>query len=210
MKTKRISSQHVFGYMKYILYPDDYKPQVNKGKRIVSLPEVVGKGYGTFWNWKGRYRAVKGSRASKKSKTTALWFITNMMKYPDANTLVVRKTYRTLKDSCFTELKYGKERIIADSAEPKSIDQLKGLGLKVKGAEKGKDSVNHGIQFIQDYEIIIHPRCVNFLTEISNYTWDKDKLGNKLNRPIDDFNHLMDAMRYALEKFIAKGGRWMY
>lgn len=460
LKTKRISSQHVFGYMKYILYPDDYKPQVNKGKRIVTLPEVVGKGYGTFWNWKGRYRAVKGSRASKKSKTTALWFITNMMKYPDANTLVVRKTYRTLKDSCFTELKwaihrlgvdafwdvkesplemtykptgqkiyfrglddplkvtsitvdqgclcwmwieeayeisseddfnmldesirgavpegsdlfkqitltfnpwnehhwlkkrffdnpddetlalttnymcnewldsadrkvfetmkkqnprryrvaglgdwgivdglvyenwkeeafeiiskadfldldeaeqkaknyvfkesvksafgldfgytndpaalfvgfidtkdkkiyvydemyaaglsneriannvqsmgYGKERIIADSAEPKSIDQLKGLGLKVKGAEKGKDSVNHGIQFIQDYEIIIHPRCVNFLTEISNYTWDKDKLGNKLNRPIDDFNHLMDAMRYALEKFIAKGGRWMY
>lgn len=460
LKTKHISSQHVFGYMKYILYPDDYKPQVNKGKRIVSLPEVVGKGYGTFWNWKGRYRAVKGSRASKKSKTTALWFITNMMKYPDANTLVVRKTYRTLKDSCFTELKwaihrlgvdafwdikesplemtykptgqkiyfrglddplkvtsitvdqgclcwmwieeayeisseddfnmldesirgavpegshlfkqitltfnpwnehhwlkrrffdnpddetlalttnymcnewldaadrkvfetmkkqnprryrvaglgdwgivdglvyenwkeeafeiiskadfldldeaeqkaknyvfkesvksafgldfgytndpaalfvgfidtkdkkiyvydemyaaglsneriadnvqsmgYGKERIIADSAEPKSIDQLKGLGLKVKGAEKGKDSVNHGIQFIQDYEIIIHPRCVNFLTEISNYTWDKDKLGNKLNRPIDDFNHLMDAMRYALEKFIAKGNRWMY
>ena len=460
LKTKRISSQHVFGYMKYILYPDDYKPQVNRGKKIVSLPEVVGRGYGTFWNWKGRYRAVKGSRASKKSKTTALWFITNMMKYPDANTLVVRKTYRTLKDSCFTELKwaihrlgvdafwdvkesplemtykptgqkiyfrglddplkvtsitvdqgclcwmwieeayeisseddfnmldesirgavpegsdlfkqitltfnpwnehhwlkkrffdnpddetlalttnymcnewldsadrkvfetmkkqnprryrvaglgdwgivdglvyenwkeeafeiiskadfldldeaeqkaknyvfkesaksafgldfgytndpaalfvgfidtkdkkiyvydemyaaglsneriannvqsmgYGKERIIADSAEPKSIDQLKGLGLKVKGAEKGKDSVNHGIQFIQDYEIIIHPRCVNFLTEISNYTWDKDKLGNKLNRPIDDFNHLMDAMRYALEKFIAKGGRWMY
>lgn len=460
LKTKRISSQHVFGYMKYILYPDDYKPQVNRGKKIVSLPEVVGRGYGTFWNWKGRYRTVKGSRASKKSKTTALWFITNMMKYPDANTLVVRKTYRTLKDSCFTELKwaihrlgvdafwdvkesplemtykptgqkiyfrglddplkvtsitvdqgclcwmwieeayeisseddfnmldesirgavpegsdlfkqitltfnpwnehhwlkkrffdnpddetlalttnymcnewldaadrkvfetmkkqnprryrvaglgdwgivdglvyenwkeeafeiiskadfldldeaeqkaknyvfkesvksafgldfgytndpaalfvgfidtkdkkiyvydemyaaglsneriannvqsmgYGKERIIADSAEPKSIDQLKGLGLKVKGAEKGKDSVNHGIQFIQDYEIIIHPRCVNFLTEISNYTWDKDKLGNKLNRPIDDFNHLMDAMRYALEKFIAKGGRWMY
>lgn len=460
LKTKRISSQHVFGYMKYILYPDDYKPQVNRGKKIVSLPEVVGRGYGTFWNWKGRYRAVKGSRASKKSKTTALWFITNMMKYPDANTLVVRKTYRTLKDSCFTELKwaihrlgvdafwdvkesplemtykptgqkiyfrglddplkvtsitvdqgclcwmwieeayeisseddfnmldesirgavpegsdlfkqitltfnpwnehhwlkkrffdntddetlalttnymcnewldsadrkvfetmkkqnprryrvaglgdwgivdglvyenwkeeafeiiskadfldldeaeqkaknyvfkesvksafgldfgytndpaalfvgfidtkdkkiyvydemyaaglsneriannvqsmgYSKERIIADSAEPKSIDQLKGLGLKVKGAEKGKDSVNHGIQFIQDYEIIIHPRCVNFLTEISNYTWDKDKLGNKLNHPIDDFNHLMDAMRYALEKFIAKGCRWMY
>ena len=461
MRTKEhISSQHVFGYMKYILYPDDYKTKANRGKKIVSLPEVVGKGYGTFWNFKGRYRVVKGSRASKKSKTTALWYITNMMKYPDANTLVVRKTYRTLKDSCFTELKwaihrlgvdafwdvkesplemtykptgqkiyfrglddplkvtsitvdqgclcwmwieeayeisseddfnmldesirgavpegshlfkqitltfnpwnehhwlkrrffdnpddetlalttnymcnewldaadlkvfktmekqnprryrvaglgdwgivdglvyenwkeeafeiiskadfldldeaeqkaknyvfkesvksafgldfgytndpaalfvgfidtkdkkiyvydemyaaglsneriannvqsmgYGKERIIADSAEPKSIDQLKGLGLKVKSAEKGKDSVNHGIQFIQDYEIIIHPRCVNFLTEISNYTWDKDKLGNKLNRPIDDFNHLMDAMRYALEKFIAKGGRWMY
>ena len=115
LKTKHISSQHVFGYMKYILYPDDYKPQVNKGKRIASLPEVVGKGYGTFWNWKGRYRAVKGSRASKKSKTTALWFITNMMKYPDANTLVVRKTYRTLKDSCFTELKWAIHRLGVDA-----------------------------------------------------------------------------------------------
>lgn len=105
---------------------------------------------------------------------------------------------------------YGKEKIIADCAEPKSIDELKGYGLRVKGAEKGKDSVNNGIQFIQDFEIIIHPRCVNFLTEISNYTWDKDKLGNKLNRPIDDFNHLMDAMRYALEKFIEKGNKWIY
>ena len=54
----------------------------------------------------------------------------------------------------------GKERITADSAEPKSIDQLKGYGLRVKGAEKGKDSINAGIQFIQDFEIIIHPRCV--------------------------------------------------
>jgi len=415
MVRERISSQHVFGYMKYILYPEDYK-QTEIGKQNLKLPEIVGKGYGTFWRWKGRYRAVKGSRASKKSKTTALWYITNMMKYPDANTLVIRKTFRTLKDSCFTELKwaihrlgvdafwdikesplemtykptgqkiyfrglddplkvtsitvdqgvlswmwieeayeisseddfnmldesirgavpegsglfkqitltfnpwnehhwlkkrffdnpdeetlalttnylcnewldaadrkvfetmqkqnprrykvaglgdwgivdglvyenwkeeefdliskkeylkldeaakrvrsyvfrediqsafgldfgytndpsalfagfidtehrkiyvwdemyenglsnrkifehiqsmgYGKEKIIADCAEPKSIDQLRGYGLRVNGAEKGKDSINNGIQFIQDYEIIIHPRCVNFLTII--------------------------------------------
>ena len=69
----------------------------------LSLPQLVGRGYATFWNFKGRYRVCKGSRASKKSKTTALWYITNMMKYPDANLLVIRKTYRTLKDSCFTE-----------------------------------------------------------------------------------------------------------
>lgn len=410
----------------------------------MKLPEVVGKGYGTFWRFKGRYRVVKGSRASKKSKTTALWFIVNMMAHPEANTLVVRKTFRTLKDSCFTELKwavhrlkvdawwdfklnpleavylptgqkiyfrglddplkvtsitvdvgflcwawleeayevlseddfsildesirgevppdlwkqwtitfnpwnehhwlkkrffdaddspdilaittnylcnewlddadkrmfadmkqrnprryavaglgnwgivdglvyenwreeefditsdafkrehpdlisvfgldfgytndptaffcglldvkakrlfvfdemyqkamsnrkiaetvqemgYGKERITADSAEPKSIDELKTLGLRVKGATKGRDSIQHGIQFIQDLEVIIHPRCVNFLTEISNYTWDKDKFGNKLNVPIDDFNHLMDAMRYAVEKYIT-GSKWI-
>ena len=56
-------------------------------------------------------RVVKGSRASKKSKTTALWIITNMMKYPDANTLVIRKVFRTLKDSCFTELKWAINRL---------------------------------------------------------------------------------------------------
>lgn len=108
-----------------------------------------------------------------------------------------------------TSMGYGKEKITADSAEPKSIDELRGYGLRVSGATKGKDSINNGIQFIQDFEIIIHPRCVNFLTEISNYTWDKDKFGTKLNIPIDDFNHLMDAMRYALEGFII-GGRWMF
>lgn len=95
---------------------------------------------------------------------------------------------------------YGKERIKADCAELKSIDELREDGLiHVRAARKSKDSVNNGIQFIQDYEIIIHPRCVNFLTEISNYTWDEDKFGNKINRPVDDFNHLMDAMRYGLE-----------
>lgn len=401
----------------------------------VNLPDLVGRGYGSFWRCQKRYRAVKGSRRSKKSKTMALWTIYNIMKYPQANVLVVRKTYRTLKDSCFTELKwaikrlgverwfetkesplemtykptgqkiyfrglddplkitsiavevgvlswmwieeayeitkeqdfdtlaesmlgdcpeglfkqitltfnpwnertwikkrffdnpdedtfalttnylcnewlsdadikvfetmkqrnprryqvaglgnwgvsegliyenwreqffaldevknfvtvagldfgytndptaffigffdvigkrlfvwdeiyekalsnrkivqaitnagYAKERIVADSAEPKSIDELKGNGLRVRGARKGKDSVLNGIQWIQDLEIIIHPRCVNFITEISNYTWDEDKFGNKTNRPIDEFNHLMDAMRYGCEKYIQKKG----
>lgn len=404
----------------------------------VRLPDVVGKGYKTYWNFKGRYRVCKGSRASKKSKTTALWYIVNMMKYQEANLLVVRKTYRTLKDSCFKELKwaihrlkvddwwefresplemtykptgqkiyfrglddplkvtsitvdvgylcwawfeeayeinkeadfdvidesirglipeglfkqitvtfnpwnehhwlkkrffdtpdedtlaittnymcnewlddadkklfetmkknnprryqvaglgnwgivegliyenwkeqeftldqvknyktacgldfgytndpsalfvgfidldnkklyvwdemyekgmsnkaiydrvvqmgYAKERIVGDSAEPKSIDELKGLGLRVSGAKKGKDSIMNGIQWIQDLEIIVHPRCVNFLTEISNYTWDADKFGNKINKPIDDFNHCLDAMRYALEQYII-GNKWLY
>lgn len=104
---------------------------------------------------------------------------------------------------------YSKDRFTGDSAEPKSIDELKGYGLRITGATKGKDSINNGIQWIQDFEIIVHPRCVNFLTEISNYTWDKDKFGKKLNVPIDDFNHLMDAMRYGLEKFIRKNG-WLY
>lgn len=404
---------------------------MNLKTKTIRLPEIVGKGYKSYWNFRGRYTACKGSRASKKSKTTALRIIYNMMKYDQSNTLVVRKTYRTLKDSCFTDLKwatkrlgvenlwefkyspleatylptgqkilfrglddplkvtsitveygylcwawleeayeitsekdfdtldesirgelpphlwkqwmitfnpwnehhwlkkrffdaendpdilaittnykcnewldeadlrlfenmkknnprryqvaglgnwgivdglvyenwkeeeftldqvincesvngidfgytndpaavfvgfidtehkklyvwdevykkglsnkrlyeeiesmhYQKKSFTADCAEPKSIDELRGYGLRVEKSQKGKDSISHGIQYIQDFEIIIHPRCVNFITEIGNYTWDEDRLGNKINRPIDDFNHLMDAMRYAVEKY---------
>lgn len=78
------------------------------------LPDIVGKGYATFWNFKGRYRVVKGSRASKKSKTTALWYIVNMMRYSEANTLVIRQTAATLKNSCFTELKWAIHRLQVD------------------------------------------------------------------------------------------------
>ncbi len=401
----------------------------NDEYKKIYLPDIVGKGYKAFWQFKGRYRVCKGSRASKKSKTTALWYIYNMMRYPESNLLVVRKTYRTLKDSCFTELRwaakrlgvehlwrfttspleaeymptgqkiyfrglddplkitsiavevgclcwmwieeayeitnesdfdtldesirgevseglfkqvtltfnpwnekiwiksrffdepdddtlalttnykcnewldksdekvfermkknnprryqvaglgnwgvveglifenweeedytlnelsenvqtiagldfgytndpsalvigfvdaarkiiyiwdemyekrltntmiadkikemgYGKEVITADCAEPKSIAELRNEGLRINAARKGRDSINNGIQLIQDYKLIIHPRCVNFITEISCYVWKQDKFGKALNVPIDDFNHLMDALRYATE-----------
>ena len=84
--------------------------KTNQPERV-HLPELIGKGYGQFWRYKGRYRVVKGSRASKKSKTTALWIIASMMRYPEANTLVVRKVFRTLKDSCYTDLKWAVNRL---------------------------------------------------------------------------------------------------
>lgn len=106
-----------------------------------------------------------------------------------------------------SEMGYAKERIKADSAEPKSIAYLRKAGLtRIRAAKKGPDSIRAGISIIQDYKIIIHPRCVNFITEISNYTWDKDKFDNAINKPIDDFNHLMDAMRYAMEEFDGRKG----
>lgn len=106
-----------------------------------------------------------------------------------------------------SEMGYSKERIKADSAEPKSIAYLRKAGLtRIRAAKKGPDSIRAGISIIQDYKIIIHPRCVNFITEISNYTWDKDKFDNAINKPIDDFNHLMDAMRYAMEDFDGRKG----
>lgn len=103
---------------------------------------------------------------------------------------------------------YGKEHITADSSEPKSIDELKGYGIRAKPAVKGPDSVRNGIQFLQDLQIWIHPRCVNFITEIGNYMWSKSRDGRKLNEPEDDFNHLMDAMRYGMEKHI-KSKKWL-
>ena len=80
----------------------------------VSLSSLVGCGYYKFGYLKGRYRICKGSRASKKSKTTALWFIYNMMKYKDANALCVRKTFNTLRTSVFTDLKWAIHRLGVD------------------------------------------------------------------------------------------------
>lgn len=94
---------------------------------------------------------------------------------------------------------YAKEQIIGDSAEPKSIEELKRAGiLRIKPAAKGKDSIRNGIQLIQDYKIIVHPKCENTLIELSNYCWDT-KDGVAINKPIDAYNHLMDALRYAME-----------
>lgn len=77
----------------------------------IYLPDIIGGSYGEFWRTKKRYRVVKGSRGSKKSKTTALWNIYNMMKYPGANLLVVRRNFRTLKDSCYSDLLWAVERL---------------------------------------------------------------------------------------------------
>ena len=94
---------------------------------------------------------------------------------------------------------YLKEKIVADSSEPKSIDDIKRQGIyRIKGAKKGKDSILNGIQFVQDFKIYVHPKCENTIVELSNYVWDT-KEGNIINKPIDDYNHLMDALRYSLE-----------
>ncbi len=80
-------------------------------RRTVYLPEVVGAGYREFWDCRRRYRVVKGGKASKKSSTAALWFIYHLMKYPDANLLVVRNVFRTHADSTFAQLCWAIERL---------------------------------------------------------------------------------------------------
>ena len=77
----------------------------------VYLPDVVGGGYGAFWRCRRRYRVVKGGKASKKSSTTALWYIYHLMKYPDANLLVVRSVHRTHADSTYAQLRWAIRRL---------------------------------------------------------------------------------------------------
>lgn len=92
---------------------------------------------------------------------------------------------------------YGGQRIICDSAEPKSIHELRECGIRAEPSRKGRDSVLHGIQKLQNYKIVVHPICVNVWREISNYCWQKDKFGRPMDKPEHDFSHSMDAMRYA-------------
>lgn len=93
-----------------------------------------------------------------------------------------------------------KEVIIADSSEPKSIAELQRHGIRrVAKAAKGKDSVNAGVQFLQQFKIFIHPSCTNAINEFSNYVWARDKDGRMVNKPADEFNHLIDALRYSVE-----------
>ena len=80
-------------------------------RRRVDISEAVGRGYGEFWRFRGRYRVVKGSRASKKSKTAALWYIYHLLRYPKASMLVVRRTYASLLRSCYTELRWAARRL---------------------------------------------------------------------------------------------------
>ena len=105
---------------------------------------------------------------------------------------------------------YKKARITADSAEAKSIEELKGYGVShIKASKKGQGSINAGIQYIQNFEIVIDPHCVNFITEINNYKWKKDRFGKPTGKPEDSYNHLMDALRYGLEEYQSKKGQWI-
>lgn len=91
---------------------------------------------------------------------------------------------------------------IADSSEPKSIDEIKSYGINIMGAKKGIGSINQGIQFIQDQRISVTQHSLNLIKEYRNYLWRKDKNGKFLNEPEDLFNHLMDAVRYGFDGYV--------
>lgn len=128
-----------------------------------------------------------------------------------------------------TKMGYGKEEIWADAAEPKSISELRAGFTEEKWnddchrmetfhwqlpgiipALKGRDSVSNGIQRLQSFEIVVHPKCENVLREFSNYSYAKDRDGNFTDQPDKEFDHAMDALRYAMGKFFSKGRGTVY
>ena len=100
-----------------------------------------------------------------------------------------------------SSLGFSKSTLIADAAEQKSIEEIKRCGIaRIKPATKGQGSILQGIQKLQQYEIVIHPECRNLIEEFRNYSWEKDKATNEyINKPIDKFNHGIDALRYSLQ-----------
>ena len=95
----------------------------------------------------------------------------------------------------------GEDMVVCDSSEPKSIAELQMYGTRAAGAIKGKDSILHGIQWLQQHTIIIDKTCVNTVNEFSKYCWKsgRDGLAVSPARPLDRDNHLIDALRYAYE-----------
>lgn len=105
--------------------------------------------------------------------------------------------------SVMIDLGLSKDKSYGDSAEPKSIEEIRQKGVNIEATVKGKDSVIHGIQWIQQYELIVDERCCKVIEELENYTWKKDKkTGEYINEPVDTFNHTIDAIRYGLNKYI--------
>ena len=92
--------------------------------------------------------------------------------------------------------------VFADSAEPKSIDEIASYGVPIVPAQKGQGSVNQGIRYIQDQRVSVTKRSINLLKEYRNYLWETDRDGKILPKPAGGFDHLLDALRYALETFV--------
>ncbi len=97
---------------------------------------------------------------------------------------------------------FAKSEIICDSAEPKSVEEIRKLGIyRAKPSVKGQDSVRMGINYLQEYKMYVSPKCVQTIEELENYAWRKDKqTGEYINEPIDDYNHCLDALRYSIQK----------
>ena len=196
--------------------PDDYIATIEKMARtnptyyrIYALGEFASLDKLVFNNWRvGRiedthdWDMLCGLDFGFTNDPTA--FVVSFMK---DRTLFIGKEYvktGLLNDQIATvikELGFSKSTIIGDSAEVKSIEELRRAGLyRIYPAAKGQGSVLQGIQKLQQLDIVVDPHCEHVITELQNYAWKKDRTsGEYINEPIDEFNHCIDALRYSLQ-----------
>lgn len=196
--------------------PDDYITTIEKMARtnptyyrIYALGEFASLDKLVFNNWRigmmedtHDWDLLCGLDFGFTNDPTA--FVVSFMK---DNTLFIAREYvktGLLNDQIarvITELGFSKSTIIGDSAEVKSIEELRRAGLyRIYPATKGQGSVLQGIQKLQQLDIIVAPECEHVITELQNYAWKKDKAsGEYINEPIDEFNHCLDALRYSLQ-----------
>lgn len=161
----------------------DYKTILRNCKNIEA---VFGLDFG-YTNDPTAFVAVLIDRIDKK-----LWIFDEFQLKAMTNDEIVSK---------ITVMGYSKELINCDSAEPKSIEELQRNGLtRAQSAAKGRDSILNGIQYLQQFDIKVHPKCTCIIEEFKNYTWQKDKDGIYINKPIDKYNHGIDALRYAVDE----------
>ncbi len=162
-------------------------------KRLISSEEVAHLKFfaGMDFGYINDDTAIISGRIDKKNKVI---YITGEYFRKAMTNDVIAQTIKALG--------LQKEVITADSAEQKSIAELRKLGIsRIRPAQKGKDSVKHGLQQLSQYKIVVDERCVKIIEEFENYTWKKDKkTGEYINEPIDTYNHGIDALRYGLEK----------
>jgi len=123
---------------------------------------------------------------------------------------ILYQTGLTNEDICKKIPEFKKVETIADSAEPKSIEEIFRKGFFIKPCVKGKDSINNGINLLKQYELYVTKRSVNLIKELRNYSWKQDKDGGYLNQPIDNWNHALDSVRYvALKKCKVAASSWV-
>lgn len=115
----------------------------------------------------------------------------------DGTRIINELAYRTgMLNSDIAKVLPNNVTIYADSAEPKSIEEIRRYGKTIKAVTKGKDSINYGIDVMQRNNYLVTSNSGNLIKELRSYCWDTDKQGTRLNKPIDHFNHAIDALRY--------------
>ncbi|WP_411848218.1 PBSX family phage terminase large subunit [Staphylococcus pseudoxylosus] len=171
-----------------------YETEILNKDDLKHLPSYFGLDYG-YINDPSAFIHVKIDKKNKKNKKL------NILEEYVKTGMMNDELAKVIK-----QLGYAKERITADSAEKKSIAEMKREGIeRIKPSMKGADSIMAGIQFISQYDIVVDERCYKTIEELDNYTWKKDKQTDEYyNEPVDTYNHCIDSLRYAVEELMIK------